>query len=65
MTMIEVEFWMGPEKTRRHLVKQDDLDACYALPKAADKFAYWRKVTGDQSIVGPILVWSTVEKKKE
>lgn len=61
--MIELEFWMGADRVVCHSVRQEDIDACYALPKSTDRFAYWRKITGDDRIQGPILVWSPKEKK--
>jgi hypothetical protein len=33
---------------------------CLALPKDADRFAFWRKKTGDKRISGHALVWEVV-----
>lgn len=30
---------------------------CLALPKHADRFAFWRRKSGDKRIVGHTLVW--------
>lgn len=30
---------------------------CLALPKDADRFAFWRKATGDERITGHAMVW--------
>jgi hypothetical protein len=30
---------------------------CYALPKDADRFEYWRQKTGDERIRGHAMVW--------
>ena len=57
-----VEFWLGGAETLRHEVDQAAVDACYALPKSADRFAYWRGVTGDRRITGRVLVWSPVRE---
>jgi hypothetical protein len=59
--MIIVEFWMGGSRFVRHLVSQEAVRACYALPKTADRFEYWRAVTGDASIKGHVLVWSPIK----
>jgi len=33
---------------------------CLALPKDADRFAFWRKKTCDQRIAGHAIVWEIV-----
>lgn len=58
--MIVVQFWMGGERVVWHSVSEESISACYALPKTADRFAYWRGVTGDQSIASHVLVWTPV-----
>lgn len=55
--MIEVEFWMGGTNSVRHLVRREDIGACYALPKSVSRFKYWRGITGDSSIAGHVLIW--------
>ena len=60
--MVTVKFWVGGVPRMRHKVTQEQVDACYALPKTADRWDYWRRITGDKSIVGPILIWHIVEK---
>jgi hypothetical protein len=58
-----VEFWLGGGETiRHHQVDEAAIARCYALPKTADRFAYWRQVTGDQLIAGRVLVWSPVRE---
>jgi hypothetical protein len=57
-----VEFWMGGSNRVFHLVSEEDIDACSKLPKHADRFEYWRKVTGDPAICGHVLVWCPVER---
>lgn len=53
-----VAFWMGGTNTVSHDVAQAHIDACYALPKTADRWAYWRGVTGDNRIQPPVLIWA-------
>ena len=58
----DVEFWMGGYRRVVHSVHVEDIERCYMLGKTADRFAFWREVTGDNSIVGPVLIWAPVEK---
>lgn len=34
---------------------------CYALPKDADRFAFWRRKTGDDRIKGHAMVWQVID----
>ena len=57
----DVEFWMGGYRRVVHSVHVEDIERCYMLGKTADRFAFWREVTGDNSIVGPVLIWAPAE----
>jgi hypothetical protein len=34
---------------------------CLALPPSADRFEFWRRMTGDSRIIGHAMVWSIAE----
>jgi hypothetical protein len=44
------------------LTAPDGSDAeCKRLPREADRFAFWRRKTGDSRIRGHVMVWSPVD----
>ena len=62
MSVRLVSFWMGGDRRVVRAVTSEEIEACYALPKTADRFAYWISITGDISISGHVMIWSPVEE---
>lgn len=58
-----VEFWVGGDRLYTKGVPDEAVEECYRLPKSADRFAYWRGVTGDPRIEGHVLVWTPARKR--
>lgn len=52
-----IAIWLGGSVTRYYSVSPEAIANCYALPKRADRFAYWQKITGDPTIAGNAMVW--------
>lgn len=59
-----VNIWvssLGTCATHVHSVPASAVAQCRALPSSADRFAFWRKVTGNDAITGHAMAWTVAD----
>lgn len=56
-----ISIWVRGDRTAIYRVTREEIDFCLRQPRTFDRFAYWRKVTGDPRIVGHVMIWSIID----
>jgi hypothetical protein len=59
--MKTVRIFVSDGETFDYEVADVAVSDCYALPSQADRFEFWRAVTGDDRIQGHAMVWQVIQ----
>lgn len=60
-----IEIWIGGKGVRIYDVPDGSIEACLAGAKELDRFEYWRRVTGDETIKGNAMIWSPSRRNRD